>query len=225
MMRILVVEDQSKVAQFIVNGLQEEGYSVDCVSRGDEVESTLARERYDLVVLDVLLPGKNGIDVARDLREHGNRIPILMLTAQDQLKDRVQGLDAGADDYLVKPFAFEELLARIRALLRRAQMPTGGSLSLADLCLEPIARKVTRAGQKIELTAKEYALLEFLLRNKNRVLSRSELLSRVWGIHHDPNTNVVDVLIRYLRAKIDDPHPQHLIHTVRGTGYVLKDEE
>lgn len=225
MMRILVVEDQSKVAQFIVSGLQEEGYSVECIARGDAVAPTLAQEHYDLVVLDVLLPGKNGIDVARDLREQGNHIPILMLTARDQLKDRVQGLDAGADDYLVKPFAFEELLARIRALLRRAQMPTGGSLVLADLCLEPIARKVTRAGQKIELTAKEYALLEFLLRNKNRVLGRSELLSRVWGIHHDPNTNVVDVLIRYLRAKVDDPHPRHLIHTVRGVGYVLREEE
>lgn len=224
-MKILIVEDQRKVANFLVHGLAEEGYAVHCVARGDEVTPALAADAYDLIVLDVMLPGKSGLDVARELRAQGNSIPILMLTARDQLLDRLHGFEAGADDYLVKPFAFAELLARAQALLRRARAPKASSLVLADLTMEPISRKVVRADKNIELTAKEYALLEFLLRNRHRVVTRRELLSNVWGINFDPNTNVVDVLIRYLRSKVDDPFPTPLIHTVRGVGYLLSDEK
>lgn len=224
-MKILVVEDQRKVADFLVSGLTEEGYAVQCVARGDEVSSALSAEPCDLVVLDVMLPGKSGLDVARELRAQGNSVPILMLTARDQLLDRLHGFEAGADDYLVKPFAFSELLARIQALLRRVRAPEAAPLVLADLSMEPISRKVMRAGKAIDLTAKEYALLEFLLRNRHRVVTRRELLSNVWGINFDPNTNVVDVLIRYLRSKVDDPFPTPLIHTVRGVGYLLSDEK
>ncbi len=223
--KILVVEDQRKVADFLVHGLEEEGYVVRCVMRGDEVSSALETETCDLLVLDVMLPGKTGFEIAQDLRMQGNSIPILMLTARDQLFDRLRGFEAGADDYLAKPFAFAELLARIQALLRRAHASDVSLLVLADLAVEPLSRKVTREGKSIELTAKEYALLEFMLRNKHRVVTRSELLSNVWGIQFDPKTNVVDVLIRALRGKVDEPFSKPLIHTVRGAGYLLSDEK
>jgi len=222
-MRILVVEDNDRVAQFLLKGLSEEGYAIDRLSRGGEVLSATETHSYDLILLDVMLPERDGFTITRDLRDRGCKLPILLLTAKDEVSDRVQGLDAGADDYLAKPFAFSELLARIRALLRRTESPRESQLTLADLTLDPATRVVTRADKEINLTAKEFALLEFLLRNKGRVLTRTNITEHIWDINFDSGTNVVDVYIRYLRKKLDDDVPIKLIHTVRGVGYIMKD--
>jgi DNA-binding response OmpR family regulator len=224
-MRILVVEDERKVASFIRQGLEEEGYAVDVASDGvAAVELALGGTPYDLVVLDVMLPKRDGFAVLRDLREHRMTAPVLVLTARDRVPDRITGLDLGADDYLTKPFAFEEFLARVRALLRRATAQRTPVLELADLRLDPATRRVTRGGRTISLTAREYALLEYFLRHPGRVLTRPVLAEHVWGIDFDPESNVIDVYVGYLRRKIDLPGEVRLLHTTRGTGYVLRVE-
>lgn len=222
-MRILVVEDHEKVAQFIVKGLREEHFAVDHAANGIEGLSMARVGEYDAIVLDVMLPGKNGFEVVGELRAKGIATPVLMLTAKVNVEDRVQGLDAGADDYLVKPFAFAEFLARIRALIRRRERGVPAPLKVADLSLDVVSHEVSRAGQRIELTSREYSVLEFLLRNRGRVVTRTTMIEHVWDMHFDSDTNLVDVYIRHLRAKLDDPFPVKLIHTVRGVGYVIKE--
>ncbi len=225
-MRILVVEDQIKMANFLKKGLNEVGYAVDIAESGITAESFMAQGEYDLVILDVMLPDQNGIDTARHLRRDGYEGPILMLTALSTTKDKVLGLDAGADDYLTKPYSFDELLARVRALLRR-QAPAGsGSNSLlqySDLEVDLLHRAVRRGGQEISLTTKEFALLEYLIRNAERPLGRVSIAEHVWDIHFDSESNVIDVYINMLRKKIDAPFGKKLIHTVVGVGYVLKE--
>jgi len=224
-MRILVVEDERKVASFIRQGLEEEGYAVDVAPDGaTAVDLALGGTPYDLVVLDVMLPQRDGFAVLRELRAHHMGAPVLMLTARDRVPDRVTGLDLGADDYLTKPFVFEEFVARVRALLRRATAQRTPILQLADLRLDPATRQVTRAGRTITLTAREYALLEYFLRNVGRVLTRPMLAEHVWGIDFDPESNVIDVYVGYLRRKIDLPGETRLLHTTRGTGYVMRVE-
>jgi len=221
-MRILLVEDDPGVSGFIMKGLTEERYAVDLATDGEEgffMGDTIA---YDLIILDVMLPKLDGMAVCRRLRAKGKGIPILLLTAKDAIEDRVLGLDMGADDYLTKPFAFPELLARIRSLLRRGGSQPTTRLKVGDLELDPVAHQVWRRGQEVTLTNKEYMILEYLLRNENRVLTRSAIIEHVWDIQYDNLTNIVDVHIRSLRAKIDRDFPPSLIHTVRGVGYVLK---
>jgi len=220
-MKILVVEDEERVAQFIQKGLKEESYAVDVSYDGEDGGFLAEVNDYDLILLDVMLPKKNGISVCREIRARGVVTPVLMLTARDSVEDRVRGLDAGADDYLVKPFAFEELLARVRALLRRRADSKTPTLQLADLELDPITRLVTRAGKPIRLTTKEYSLLEYLLRNANKVLSRTLIGEHVWDMNFDPESNVIDVYISHLRNKIDKGYELPLLHTMRGQGYLL----
>lgn len=226
-MRILVVEDQIKMANFLKKGLHEVGYAVDVAESGSDAESFVAQGEYDLVVMDVMLPGQNGIDTARHLRRDGFQGPILMLTALSTTKDKITGLDAGADDYLTKPYAFDELLARVRALLRRKSSAATASenslLQYSDLELDLLHRKVRRSGQEVSLTTKEFALLEYLLRNAERPLGRVSIAEHVWDIHFDSESNVIDVYINMLRKKIDAPFTKKLIHTVVGVGYVLKE--
>ena len=224
-MRILVVEDERKVASFIRQGLTEEGYAVDVATDGAEaLDLALGGTPYDLIVLDVMLPKRDGFAVLRALREHRMVAPVLLLTARDSVPDRVTGLDLGADDYLTKPFAFNEFLARVRALLRRRAGQRNPVLQLSDLRLDPATRLVTRGGRTISLTAREYALLEYLLRNAGRVLTRPMLAEHVWGIDFDAESNVIDVYVGYLRRKIDLPGEVRLLHTTRGAGYVLRVE-
>jgi len=223
-MYILIVEDEKKVAGFIKQGLQEERYTVDVAYDGEEALLLAEMNSYDLIVLDIMLPKKDGMEVLKDLRAQGLSIPILVLTAKDTLEDKVQGLDSGADDYITKPFAFAELLARIRALLRRGKPTNETSLTAADLMLDPATHKVQRAGKQMELTSKEYALLEYFLRNKGQVLTRTLINEHVWGYRFDTGTNIVDVYVNYLRSKIDRGFDKKLIHTVRGVGYVLREE-
>lgn len=220
-MRVLVVEDESEIAAFLKRGLTEAGYAVDVVERGDEALDWIVAAEYDMLVLDWMLPGRDGVSVCREIRQRGLRVPVLMLTARDAVEQRVAGLDAGADDYLTKPFAFAELLARLRALLRREPLGQHTVLRVADLELDTATRTVTRAGQSIALTYKEYSLLEYLMRRANRVLTRSMIAEHVWDYDFDTLTNVIDVHIRALRRKIDDPFAHKLIHTVRGAGYRL----
>lgn len=226
-MRILVVEDQKKMSSFLRKGLSEAGYAVDLAESGAAAEVMASEVEYDLIILDVMLPDQNGLDTARHLRNDGFKGPILMLTALDGTRAKVSGLDAGADDYLTKPFEFEELLARIRALLRRHSQAFGQgattTLRLADLELNLLTRKAFRGSQEIHLTAKEFSLLEYLMRNPNRVLTRTEILEHVWDIHFDTNSNVIDVYINMLRKKVDAPFSNKLIHTVVGSGYILKE--
>jgi heavy metal response regulator len=217
--RVLVVEDDQRILDFVRKGLEEEGYAVDVATDGDEALDWPAVVDFDAIVLDVMLPGRDGIDVCRTLRTRGVRTPILMLTARDTVEDRVMGLDSGADDYLVKPFAFAELLARLRALMRREPVLLGTTLEVADLSLDTVTRQASRAGQPIALTNKEYALLEYLMRHPNQVLTRTMIAEHVWNFDFDTGTNVIDVHIRYLRRKIDDPYDLKLIQTVRGAGY------
>ncbi len=224
-MRILVVEDEHKIAAFLQRGLVEEGYAVDLAYDGEEALDWYAVAPYDLIVLDVLLPKRSGITVCRVLRERGTHIPILMLTARDAIEDRIQGLDAGADDYLVKPFAFGELLARIRALLRREPTSKPLVLRVADLTLDPATHIVTRAGATIPLANKGYQILEYLLRNADRVSTRDMIGEHVWDYEFDRDSNVIDVHIRTLRRKLDEPYPVKLILTVRGVGYRLACED
>jgi two-component system, OmpR family, copper resistance phosphate regulon response regulator CusR len=220
-MRILVIEDEKKTARFIQKGLEEAGYVVQLAESASAGLTLSANSEFDLIVLDVMLPDGNGMDVARQVRNEGFSGFILMLTALAGTKDKVRGLDSGADDYLAKPFEFDELLARVRALLRRKE---GGNstLSFDDLQMDLIHRKVMRAGAEIQLTQKEFALLEFLLRNANRPLSRTEIGENVWDVHFDNESNVIDVYVRHLRKKIDQPYPSRLIHTMTGYGYILK---
>lgn len=224
-MRVLVVEDERKIAAFLQRGLQEERYAVDVAYDGDEALEWASVAEYDLIVLDILLPKRSGIRVCQELRQRGIRTPILMLTAKDTVDDRVTGLDSGADDYLVKPFAFKELLARLRALARRPADVQPSVLRFADLTLDTVSHEVTRAGINIEVTPKEYSLLEFLMRHPNRILNRTLIAEHVWDYDFYSQSNVVDVYIRYLRRKIDDGHDVKLIHTVRGVGYKLTQTE
>ena len=224
-MRILVVEDDRKVASFIRKGLEEEGHAVEVAGDGAAaVERATDGAPWDLVVLDVMLPKGDGFGVLKALRQEGLRMPILMLTARDAVGDKVTGLDLGADDYLSKPFAFEEFLARVRALLRRGGGGPAPVLRLADLTLDPATREVRRGPRRVELTAREHTLLEYFLRNAGRVLTRPMLAQHVWGLDFDPESNVVDVYVGYLRRRIEGPDERRLLHTVRGVGYVLKDE-
>jgi len=225
-MRILVVEDDRKVASFIRKGLEEEGHAVEVAGDGAEaIERVADGSPWDLVVLDVMLPKRDGFSVLKTLREDGLTAPVLMLTARDAVGDRVTGLDLGADDYLTKPFAFEEFLARVRALLRRGATATPSPvLRLADLSLDPATREVRRGSRRIELTAREYTLLEYFMRSPGRILSRPMLAQHVWGLDFDSESNVVDVYVGYLRRRIEASGEKKLLHTVRGVGYVLKDE-
>ncbi len=225
-MRILIIEDQDKTSQFIKKGLNEVGYAVDIAESGSAGESYVASSEYDLIILDLMLPDQSGIDTARHIRRDGFVGPIIMLTALSTTKDKVNGLDAGADDYLTKPFVFDELLARVRALLRRNSSSISqfqSALKYKDLEMNLITRKVTRNQEEISLTTKEYALLEYFLRNAERPLGRVSIAEHVWDIHFDSESNVIDVYINLLRKKIDSPFEQKLIHTVVGVGYVLKE--
>ncbi len=225
-MRILVVEDERKVASFLRQGLEEEGHAVEVAPDGAAaLEQILGSAGYDLVVLDVMLPKRDGFEVLRTLRQHKIRTPVLMLTAKDGVADKVAGLDLGADDYLTKPFSFDEFLARVRALLRRGAGQTAPARKLGDLSLDPATREVTRGGRRITLTAREYALLDYFLRNVGRVLTRPMIAQHVWGLDFDPESNVVDVYVGYLRRKIDGEGERRLVHTVRGAGYKLAAED
>jgi heavy metal response regulator len=221
-MRILVIEDEKKVAEFICNGLAEEGYAADVAHDGDNGYFLATTNEYDAILLDIMLPKMDGITLCTQLRGENILTPIIMLTAKDEVKDKVKGLDAGADDYLTKPFAFEELLARIRSLLRKKYQHQGMKFQVDDLVLDAVTHIVTRAGKVIELSVKEYALLEYLMRNTGTVVTRVMIAEHVWDINFDTFTNVIDVYISYLRNKIDKGHAVKLIHTVRGRGYVLK---
>lgn len=221
-MKILIVEDEPKTSEYLRQGLTEAGFVVDLARNGLDGHHLANTEAYDLIVLDVMLPDIDGWRILESLRESGKQTPVLFLTARGSVDDRVKGLDLGADDYLVKPFAFAELLARVRTLLRRgASHSIDTSLAVADLELDLMRRRATRAGQRIQLTAKEFALLELLMRHQGEVLPRSLIASQVWDMNFDSDTNVIDVAIRRLRAKIDDPFDPKLIHTVRGMGYML----
>ncbi|HOW99030.1 MAG TPA: response regulator transcription factor [Deltaproteobacteria bacterium] len=221
-MRILVIEDEKKVAEFIRNGLVEEGYAVDAAFDGDAGFELASSGEYDAILLDVMLPRVDGVTLCAGLRAAGCDTPILMLTAKDAVSDKVRGLDAGADDYLTKPFAFEELLARIRALLRKKYQHQATRLAVDDLVLDTATHTVTRAGEAIPLSVKEYALLEYLMRNAGSVVTRTMISEHVWDISFETFTNVIDVYISYLRNKIDKGRPRALIQTVRGRGYTLR---
>jgi len=223
-MKILVVEDEERVAQFIQKGLKEEGHAVDVAYDGEDGGFLAEVNDYDLIILDLMLPKKNGLQTCKEIRDHGVNTPVLMLTARDSVEDKVRGLDAGADDYLAKPFAFEELLARVRALLRRQSESKTPTLKIADLELDPMSRLVTRSGKPIRLTTKEYALLEYLLRNPKKVLSRTLIGEHVWDMNFDPESNVIDVYVSHLRTKVDKGFEPPLIHTLRGQGYILSDD-
>jgi heavy metal response regulator len=223
-MRLLLVEDEKKVASFIKKGLEEEGYAVDWASDGKTGFFMGLDDVYDLILLDVNIPYKDGLTVLRELRSKNITTPILLLTVRATIEDKVIGLDTGADDYLPKPFAFQELLARIRALLRRRGETDSPILTVADLLLDPARRLVSRSDRKIDLTSKEFALLEYLMRNRERVVTRTMISEHVWDHSFDTATNVIDVYVNYLRKKIDADHESKLIHTVRGVGYVLKME-
>ena len=221
-MRVLLVEDEHKISAYVKRGLEESGYAVDAVFTGREALDWVEAAPYDLIILDLMLPVIDGLTVCRELRRRDDRTPILILTARDDIDDRVNGLDAGADDYLVKPFAMKELLARLRALTRRTNdQPKSGILSYADLSLDPRTHQVRRSGQLIPLAIKEYSVLECLLREPGRVLTRTQIAEHVWSYENFNQSNVVDVYIRNLRRKIDDPFEQKLIYTVRGVGYCL----
>ena len=220
-MRLLLVEDEPRVAGFLAKGLREQSYAVDISCDGEDAVYRAGANEYDLLILDLMLPLKNGYDVCRELRGAGFRAPILILTALDGVDDRVSGLDAGADDYLAKPFEFRELLARIRALLRRPREIRPASLQISDLTLHTGSHAVMRAGRRLELTAKEYALLEFLMLRQNRVVSREQIAQHVWDESFDPLSNIIDVYVRRLRSKIDAGFAPPLIHTRRGEGYML----
>jgi DNA-binding response OmpR family regulator len=222
--RILLAEDDARVAGFIGKGLREQSYAVDTVGDGEQAVYLASVNEYDLVILDVMLPLKDGCAICRELREWGLRTPILMLTARDAVDDRVTGLDAGADDYLTKPFDFKELLARLRALSRRPTTVRPAVAQVADLTLDTVSHAVARGGRRVNLTAKEYALLEFLILNQGSVVGREQIGQHVWDEHFDPLSNVIDVYVKRLRAKVDNGYSQRLIHTRRGEGYVLSEQ-
>lgn len=224
-MRILVVEDEKKVASFIKRGLEEEKYEVETAGDGEEGLKMALEKPYDLLVLDWMLPKKDGLSLLKELRGKKNSTPVLMLTAKDTVEDIVAGLESGSDDYLTKPFAFAELLARVRALLRRSEMDRGAEIRFADLRIDPVTHKVWRKDREIDLTAKEYGLLEYFMRNPNQVLTRTMIADHVWDYTFDSFTNIIDVYVNYLRKKIDRDADKKLIHTVRGVGYILKEED
>jgi heavy metal response regulator len=221
-MRILVIEDEKKVARFIKRGLEEAGYLVDSAADGEEGLYLAEIDDYDLIVLDLILPRKNGLEVCKELREQNIKVPVLILSARDSVEDKVTGLDMGADDYLTKPFAFSELLARVRALLRRGESMVPVKLQVADLAMDTVTHSVSRAGKEIKLTSKEYALLEYFMMNEGKVLTRTMLSEHVWDYTFDTFSNVIDVYINYLRNKVDRDFEPKLIHTVRGVGYVMR---
>ena len=223
-MRILVVEDEQKVASFIKRGLEEEGYAVDVAADGEEGLAMALECVHDLIILDIRLPKMDGLRVLKELRQEKVMTPVLLLTVRATIEDKVLGLDAGADDYLTKPFAFQELVARVRALLRRRAGADPAILEVADLTLDPARRTVSRGGERIELTAREFALLDYFMRNPGRVLTRAMIAEHVWDYTFDTTTNVIDVYVNYLRKKIDAGREPKLLHTVRGVGYVLKAE-
>ena len=220
-MRLLLVEDDPRIARFVAKGLREQAYAVDVAATGDDALYQAAVNTYDLVILDVMIPGRDGFAVCRELRKSGQRMPILMLTARDAVEDRIAGLDHGADDYLTKPFEFRELLARLRALLRRSGELHPGKITIADLVLDTRAQSAKRAGRHITLTAKEYALLEYLARNAGRVVGRAEIAEHVWDETFDPFSNLIEVYINRLRRKIDAESAKPLLQTRRGAGYIL----
>jgi two-component system copper resistance phosphate regulon response regulator CusR len=222
-MRILVIEDDPTVGQYVKRGLEEHRWAVDLTDDGDEGERRASSEAYDMVILDMRLPGKSGLDVLRSLRAKGFERPVLVLTAQDAVDAKVATLRAGADDYVTKPFAFEELLARVEALSRRPRALASPVLRVGDLEIDQATREIRRAGEPIEVTPKEYTVLEYLARHAGRVMSRTLITEYAWGYHFDPGTNIVDVVINHLRKKVDAGHARKLITTVRGVGYVLKE--
>lgn len=223
-MKILLVEDEAKTGDYLKQGLSEAGFLTDWVQDGLSGSQQALNEHYDLIILDVMLPGRTGWQILQDIRQLGKTTPVLFLTARDQVQDRVKGLEAGADDYLVKPFAFAELLARVRTLLRRERNREPDVLHIADLELDLRRRRAQRSGQRIDLTAKEFALLELLMRRQGEILPRSLIASQVWDMNFDSDTNVVEVAVRRLRSKIDDNFSVKLIHTMRGMGYVLEEK-
>ena len=221
-MRILIVEDDAALASFIRKGLEAEHYAVDAATDGDQGRSMALEFDYDLLILDLNLPGIDGLAILKSLRQRKPSLPVMILTARSRVEDRVQCLDMGADDYLVKPFSFLELAARARALLRRCHLPSESVLAVRDLRLDRVERRVERSGRRIDLTVKEFALLEYLMRNAGKVVSKTMILSHVWEYNFDPQTNIVDVLVSRLREKIDRRFEKKLLHTVRGVGYVLR---
>jgi two-component system, OmpR family, response regulator len=222
-MRVLVIEDDASIASFIRTGLREAGFAVDVAPDGHEGLAKAASAEYDAAIVDVMLPGRDGLSLVGELRRTGHKLPVLILTARRSVEDRVRGLETGADDYLVKPFAFPELLARVHALIRRSQgTPEAAEWVVGDLRLNRLTRRVEREGREIELRPREFALLELMMRNAGRVVSKTMILSHVWGYDFDPGSNVVDVLVFRLRDKIDRGFAQPLLHTARGVGYVLK---
>jgi two-component system OmpR family response regulator len=222
-MRVLVVEDDKKIAAFVVNGLKQSGFSVDCAFDGDQALSHFRAVAYDAAVLDVMIPKLDGLSLLRRLRDEKNLVPVLILSAKASVENRVAGLQAGGDDYLTKPFAFSELLARVQALIRRAtHVAEPTKLSAGDVTMDLLSREVTRSGRTIELQSREFALLELMLRNLGRPITKTMILEHIWDYNFDPQTNVVDVLVHRLRAKMDKDFPVKLIQTIRGVGYVLK---
>ena len=223
--KILIIEDEKKISALIRKGLEEEKYSVDDASDGEKGEQLALKQHFDLIILDIMLPKKDGIQVLSALRTSNIETPILMLTAKGTVEDRVKGLDAGADDYLVKPFAITELLARVRSLLRRKKgaEKSATTLTIADLTVDLVPRKVIRDGKVIDLTTKEFSLLEFFIRNKNKTLDRSTITEHIWNYNFDTGTNIIDVYVNHLRTKIDGGFEKKLLHTIRGVGYVMKD--
>jgi heavy metal response regulator len=224
--KILIIEDEKKISALIRKGLEEEKYSVEDAFDGEKGEQLAMKQHFDLIILDIMLPKKDGIQVLSTLRSSGNETPVLMLTAKGTVEDRVKGLDTGADDYLVKPFAITELLARVRSLLRRKKgvEKSATTLTVADLTVDLVSRKVIRDGKVIDLTTKEFSLLEFFIRNKNKTLNRSTITEHIWNYNFDTGTNIIDVYINHLRTKIDGDFEKKLIHTIRGVGYVMKDQ-
>ncbi|MCB1125060.1 MAG: response regulator transcription factor [Verrucomicrobiae bacterium] len=223
-MRILVVEDEIKTARFVAHALKSEGFAVDVLGDGDEALAVLRTNPFDAAVLDIMLAGRDGLSVVRQLRTGGNRTPVLLLSARGEVDERVAGLNAGADDYLPKPFVLEELIARVHALTRRGAEAPSPVLKVGDLSLDPTSRKAERGGRNIELTSREFRVLECLMRTPGRVCTRMLILEKAWDYQFDPGSNIVDVYIRKLREKIDAGHPVKLLHSVRGTGYVMKEE-
>lgn len=224
-MRILIAEDEKTLNATLKKRLEEQSYSVDACLDGQEALDYLDSAEYDVVLLDIMMPKKSGLEVLRALRKKGRQTPVLLLTAKDSIEDRVDGLDAGADDYLVKPFAFEELMARIRVMLRKKSGQSSNLLSVGDLTLDLGTHTVVRDGQPISLSSREFALLRYLVMNQGMILSRNQIEQHIWNYDYEGSSNMIDVYIRYLRKKIDDPFEKKLIHTVRGAGYVLREEE
>ncbi len=224
-MRILIAEDEKSLREILSLRLSQEGYNVDCACNGEEALEYIASAPYDCIILDIMMPKVDGLTVLKNIRAKNDETSVLMLTAKDSIEDRVTGLDLGADDYLVKPFAYDELLARLRAMLRRGTDNKTNTLKFADLEMDLLKREIVRNGNKIELSSKEFMLLEYLMRNPNIVLSRHRIIDHVWNFDYDSGTNLINVYIRYLRSKIDDDYDVKLIHTIRGMGYMLKEGE